>query len=232
MGKVDCVHVAPGPFSVYRKKALLEVNGFAEKNLTEDFEISLKMQEKNYRLLQLLGPEVYTIAPSTLKGFYKQRNRWYKGTMYNLYDYRRLIFNRKYGDFGMVQLPRIFISGFLAIVLLLLIGYNYLLRPSFKWVYDMFFVRFDIDFFIIKWVNDLIENLHYVDFNYTNVFLALISIILSLVVLKLSFYYTKEKYTKYGLVAIPAYMTIYGIMASFVWLGVFIEIIFNKKQKW
>lgn len=232
MGKIDCVHVAPGPFSVYRKSALVEVNGFAENNLTEDFEISLKLQEKDYRLLQLLGPEVYTIAPNTIKGFYKQRNRWYKGTMMNLFNYKRLIFNKKYGDFGMLQLPRIFISGFLAVSLLLMIGYKSVLKPYFKWMYDMFFVRFDVIYFFKEWLSNFMQHMTVLDINYTSVFLASISIILSLVVIRLSFYYTKEKYTRYGMITIPAYMALYGIMASFVWLGVFLEMVFKKNQKW
>ena len=232
MGKIDCVHVAPGPFSVYRKKALLEVNGFAENNLTEDFEISLKLQEKNYRLMQLLGPQVYTIAPNTLKGFYKQRNRWYKGTMINLFDYKRLIFNKKYGDFGLIQLPRILISGFLAVALLILIGYKFIIKPSFKWVYDLLFVKFDIVYFFKEWLANFMANLTIFDINYTNLFLAAVSIIISVLVIRLSFYYTREKYTKYGVITIPAYMALYGIMASFVWLGVFIEMILGKNQKW
>ena len=232
MSKVDCVHVAPGPFSVYRKQALIEVKGFAENNLTEDFEISLKLQERNYRLIQLLGPEVYTIAPNTLKGFYKQRNRWYKGTMINLFDYKRLIFNKKYGDFGIIQLPRIFISGFLAVTLLLLIGYKFLFKPSLKWMYDMVFVRFDIIYFFNEWLENVFKNLVLVDLNYTNIFLALVSITIALIILRLSFYYTREKYTKYGIISIPGYMALYGIMASFVWLGVFIELLLGKNQKW
>jgi len=232
MGKIDCVHVAPGPFSVFRKKALVEVNGFAEKNLTEDFEVTLKLQEKNYRLIQLLGPQVYTIAPNTLKGFYKQRNRWYKGTMQNLFSYKRLIFNKKYGDFGMLQLPRIFISGFLAVALLILIGYKFLLKPYSKWVYDMLFVRFDIIYFFKDWAANFMKNFALIDLNFTNLFFAFVSISISLLIIKLSFYYTREKYQKYGIVTIPAYMLLYGIMASFVWLGVFLEMVFKRNQKW
>lgn len=232
MGKIDCVHVAPGPFSVFRKKALIEVNGFAEKNLTEDFEVSLKLQEKNYKLIQLLGPQVYTLAPDTLKGFYKQRNRWYKGTMINLFNYKRLIFNKKYGDFGILQLPRIFISGFLAVSLLLLIGYKFLLKPYSKWAYDMLFVRLDVLYFLKNWAANFMKEFALIDLNFTNIFFALVSVSLSLLIIKLSFYYTKEKYQRYGLVTIPAYMLLYGIMASFVWLGVFIEMVFGKNQKW
>lgn len=232
MGMVDCVHVAPGPFSVYRKSALLDVDGFAENNLTEDFEISLKLQEKNYRLLQLLGPQVYTIAPNTLKGFYKQRNRWYKGTMVNLIDYKRLIFNRKYGDFGMLQLPRVFISGFLAVTMLFIVVYKWMLKPLFKWVNDMLFVKFDVIYFLNSWVSNFFKNVQVVDFNISNIFLAAVSIAISLVFLRLAFVYTREKYTKYGIIVIPAYFALYGIMASLVWMGVFIEMLFKKNQRW
>jgi cellulose synthase/poly-beta-1,6-N-acetylglucosamine synthase-like glycosyltransferase len=117
---LNCVHVAPGPFSAYRKKILIELGGFDEKNLTEDLEITLRIQKANYRVVQLTNAIVYTNAPSSLMSFYKQRNRWYKGTMFNLFSYKKMLMNVKYGDFGVLQMPQILISGFLAVLLIFL----------------------------------------------------------------------------------------------------------------
>ncbi|MEK6932367.1 MAG: glycosyltransferase family 2 protein, partial [Nanoarchaeota archaeon] len=88
MSLINCVHVAPGPFSVYRSKTLRSLGGFDENNLTEDLEISLRFQKSNYKILQLMNTEVYTNVPDNLKGAYNQRNRWYKGTMFNMFKYR------------------------------------------------------------------------------------------------------------------------------------------------
>ena len=43
MGLIDCVHVAPGPFSVYRANLLKSLGGFDENNITEDLEISFTL---------------------------------------------------------------------------------------------------------------------------------------------------------------------------------------------
>ena len=69
MSIVNCVHVAPGPFSVYRKDILERLNGFDEKNLTEDLEISLRLQKENYKILQAMDTEVYTFVPKDFKAF-------------------------------------------------------------------------------------------------------------------------------------------------------------------
>ncbi len=36
MGRLNCIHVSPGPFSVYRKDILEKIGGFDAGNLTED----------------------------------------------------------------------------------------------------------------------------------------------------------------------------------------------------
>src|SRR3989338_2603352 len=136
MSKLDCVHVAPGPFSVYKKSILQKVGGFDENNLTEDLEISLRLQKHNYRIVQLLNTDVYTIAPSNFKELYKQRNRWYKGSVLNAITYRKMMFNRNYGDFGIIQMPTIIISGMIAMVILISLAY-YMLRPQIEYIHNL-----------------------------------------------------------------------------------------------
>ena len=72
MSSLDCVSVAPGPFSAYRTSIVKKVGGFDESNLTEDLEISLRLQKSNYKLKQLFSTEVYTRVPRTLKAFFRQ----------------------------------------------------------------------------------------------------------------------------------------------------------------
>ncbi|MBI4153868.1 glycosyltransferase [Candidatus Woesearchaeota archaeon] len=232
MGKLDCIHVAPGPFSVYKKAILEQLGGFAEHNLTEDLEVSLKLQKNHYKIVQVLNAEVYTMTPSTLKAFYKQRNRWYKGTMLNLFNYKNMIFNRKYGDFGVLQLPRVFIAGFLAVTMILLFSYQFILKPITKWVYDLSFVNFDILYFIRSWLSNLLANFAIIDLNISNLFFGATAITLSLIVVYLAHRFTRENVREHGILTVPIYLLLYGMLASIVWLGVFIDLAFRKKQKW
>ncbi len=228
MAAVNCVHVAPGPFSVYRKKILQEVGGFAVGNLTEDFEVTLKIQKKHYKIIQLLNTTVYTGAPQTFKAFCKQRNRWYKGTLLNLFEYKNMIFNHKYGDFGMLQLPRVLLSGFLAIFFIGLTGWKYLLKPFLKRINNWSSINFDFSVFLHKFT----FNFSWIDLNYTNLFFAAISLVLSLVIINYAYTYTKEKVFRYGFISVPIYIFAYGLLASIIWLTVFVDLLRGKKQRW
>ena len=66
MSRLDCIYVAPGPFSLYRKKTIIDMGGFEVGNLTEDQEIAYRAQKHQYKIKQCYNAYVYTIAPKTL----------------------------------------------------------------------------------------------------------------------------------------------------------------------
>lgn len=91
---IDSMHVTPGPFSIYRKKVLTEIGGFDEKNITEDLEIAFRIQRAGYKLLFCLSTSVSTKVPSNLKTLYKQRRRWYSGSLITLWQHKDMFFSR------------------------------------------------------------------------------------------------------------------------------------------
>lgn len=228
MGVLNCVHVAPGPFSVYRKKILQDLGGFAEKNLTEDLEVTLRIQKAHYKVVQLLNTEVYTSAPDSLKGFYKQRNRWYKGTMLNMFDYKWMIFNKNYGDFGMLQMPRVFISGFLAVTLLSLTLYRFVFKSLFVKIYEWSKINFDF----ISLINNVSFNFTWIKINFTNLFFLIVSFILGAIVIYYAHKFTKERMLRYGIFSLPAYLILYSILVSGVWVSVFMGLLMKRIQRW
>ena len=227
MSRLNCVHVAPGPFSVYRKDILKKVSGFDEDNMTEDLEITLRLQSKNYKIIQLLDAEVFTIAPKTFKELYKQRNRWYKGSVINAFKYRYMMFNRKYGDFGIIQMPTIIISGLVAIILVTSSLY-YGLKPYAKAIYNSIFI--DFDFY------PLLKTFKYdfslLDLNYTTIFVAIIMLAISIFVLRKSHVETKERANKHGIFSLVSYLFFYFLIIGFIWVGIMLDFAFGKKQKW
>lgn len=104
MEKVNGILVTPGPLTIFRKEALVKIKGFAEDNITEDFEMGLKLISNHYKILYL-AIKVPTEVPATFKGFLRQRLRWYRGTIYNINLYRRLLFNKEYKDSSMFAFP-------------------------------------------------------------------------------------------------------------------------------
>ncbi|MDQ5893503.1 MAG: hypothetical protein QG640_515 [Patescibacteria group bacterium] len=110
MGKLDAIHVTPGPFSLFKKSVFKEIGYFRHAHNTEDMEIAFRIQHHHYRIANCPQGFVYTITPPTFKKLYKQRVRWTYGFLKNAIDYRHMFFNKKYGNIGTLTLPFAIIS--------------------------------------------------------------------------------------------------------------------------
>lgn len=228
MACLDCIHVTPGPFSVYRASVLKKVGGFDVNNLTEDLEMALRLQKYNYKIIQLLAAEVYTIAPKNFKSLYKQRNRWYKGTLFNLIKHRVLIANRKYGDFGLFHMPIVLITGFLTVLMVSLMTYNYVLIPLSRKIYDLGFINYNLFFNL----NESIHTYNILRLSYTNLFFVIIAFIIIIWIIIYSHKFTRESLKRYGYLTIILYLFTYSILMAIMWVGVIFDLIFKRKQKW
>lgn len=228
MAILDCVQVAPGPFSVFRLKVLKKIGGYDTKTLTEDMEITIRLQKYHYKIIQVTTTEVYTETPATLRDFYKQRNRWYKGTLINAYKYKNLAFNREYGDFGMIQMPRLLVEGTLALAAFFLVIYISVVRPLYYRLGYYSLIDFDIWGLIMK----SFSNFSFLDLDYMNIVLSLSMGGLVLLLLYFAHKYTNEKFGIRSAIGVPLYMIFYSILSSLTMLGVFIDLIRGKKQRW
>ena len=228
MGRLNSVHVAPGPFSIYRKSILKKVGGFDEDdNLTEDLEMALRLQSMNYKLIQLLDTTVYTIAPDNLKSLYAQRNRWYKGSIINALKYKRMIFNRDYGDFGIIQMPTILISGLIALTLILSTLY-YTIKPYFVWFKNFQLINFDI----ITLLKNFKFDFKILDLNFSVLLVAVFMILITIYIINKSHLSVNEKVIKFGILSFFVYLFLYFFILSTMWIGIAIDLIIGKKQKW
>lgn len=66
---------------VFRREALLDVGGFDEQNVTEDFATSFNMHIKGWDSLYLNRVFVYLLAPENLAAYFTQQSRWSFGTL-------------------------------------------------------------------------------------------------------------------------------------------------------
>lgn len=112
LGFMGGIHVAPGPFSIFRKKVFDELGPYKKAHNTEDQEIALRMQEHGYKIDHCPDAYVYTNTPDSVAKLYRQRLRWIYGFIKNLIDYRRLLFKKEYGTVALFTLP----SGMISIV--------------------------------------------------------------------------------------------------------------------
>jgi cellulose synthase/poly-beta-1,6-N-acetylglucosamine synthase-like glycosyltransferase len=111
-GQLDAIQVTPGPFSIFRREVFEKLGGYRKAHNTEDFEITLRMHKNHMKIVNSHKALVYTVGPTTARGFFFQRLRWVRGLLENSLDYRELFFKKEYGNFGMFTLPMAFLFVF------------------------------------------------------------------------------------------------------------------------
>ncbi len=166
-----CVPVVPGAFGAWRTHVIRRLGGFSYKTHAEDFDLTLSLIEKGYEVRYGESANALTEAPASLSQLLTQRFRWNFGNLQVYFKYRELIFNRKFGFFGMILLPRavflqipaIFITPLVDLFVLtnLLIGER-ILTIFFLFLY--FILQFLITVFAYIFSRRPFENLFYIVF--------------------------------------------------------------------
>jgi len=91
------VTMVPGAIGGFRKKAILQRGSYDKNTLTEDFDMTMKLLKNGGKILGIDSTS-YTEVPSTLREFYKQRTRWYRGNFQTLLKHKDIArTNKKYG---------------------------------------------------------------------------------------------------------------------------------------
>lgn len=227
IARLNAMHVTPGPLSVYRTEVIRKIGGFREAHKVEDMEVAVRLQKKDYRLVQCDDAFVYTKAPSTLKVWMKQRHRWNYGTFKNIIDYKSMIFNRKYGDFGFFQLPVVLISGLLGVTVLGLVAH-----AVFKAVRTFIRNLIVYDFDIIKYLSTRELDIILLDINLRSIFFVMGFFILTLAVMWMSLRLYKNKGTLRRIPSFMMYLFFYYLLIAIVWLAVYKDILLRRKSSW
>ena len=135
------------------------------------------------------------------------------------------MFNKEYGDFGMMEFPSFLATGIL-IAILFFMGLIKLIKQSVNWIENLIKIDFDI-FSLLKSFE-----FHWFNISYNILFLALMAMFFATILIVWSHQAHKEKILKYGWFVLPIYLLVYGLFVMTIWLGVFLDFIFRRKQKW
>ncbi len=223
--QINSIHVTPGPFTIYRKSAIKGIGGFDEASIVEDQEIAYRLQKYQYRIVQSESGDVFTMAPRNIRRLYKQRSRWFRGTLITLYKYKNMMFNRKYGDFGMYQLPSLMFSIFLFVFILLFFGY-YMLIPLAQTINRFAMVNFAV---VIKPSMEYVfSSMFYID--YAKFFIIAFFFIVSIVMMVKAHREVEEGINIRNSAALAAFFIVYYILMSFIWLASMVELAIYKKR--
>lgn len=108
---VNSLLIVSGAFGAFKKDAVIEVGGYAKNTIGEDMELIVKMHDyflrnkRKYRIKFVPDPVCWTQAPETLKDLRSQRRRWQIGLMDSLLKHKRMFFNPRYKQIGLIAVP-------------------------------------------------------------------------------------------------------------------------------
>jgi len=102
---LNCITVVPGAVGAWRREAVERAGGYSSQTLAEDTDLTWTIRKLGYRIVTENDALAYTEAPDNLRGLAKQRFRWAFGTLQNLWKHRNAFLNPRYGTFGLLALP-------------------------------------------------------------------------------------------------------------------------------
>ncbi len=114
---LNCITVVPGAIGAWRKDAIILAGLYSSATLAEDTDLTFKVRRLGYKIVTDSTALAYTEAPDTVHDLAKQRFRWAFGTLQCLWKHRDALLKPKWGTFGMVAMPSLWIYqiGFQAI---------------------------------------------------------------------------------------------------------------------
>ncbi len=103
----DAITVVPGAVGAWRRRAVLDADGYLTDTLAEDMDLTWRLHRAGWRVRTEQNAVAYTEAPETLGPLLKQRFRWTFGTLQCLWKHRGAVGHC--GWFGGAVLPSIWL---------------------------------------------------------------------------------------------------------------------------
>ncbi len=109
--KVNALLLVSGGLGMFDKKTVIAAGGYDHASFGEDMELVTRMrgymerQKTPYAVRYIPESLCWTEVPDNIRVFGSQRTRWTKGLAQNLWIHKKMIFNPRYGRFGMIALP-------------------------------------------------------------------------------------------------------------------------------
>ncbi|MBI2120900.1 MAG: glycosyltransferase family 2 protein [Parcubacteria group bacterium] len=90
---LNTIYIIGGAAGAFRREVFEQIGMYNHGNITEDIELSVRIQNAGMRIVYVSDAIIYTEGASTLTGLMKQRLRWKRGRFQTFYDHRHLFFS-------------------------------------------------------------------------------------------------------------------------------------------
>jgi cellulose synthase/poly-beta-1,6-N-acetylglucosamine synthase-like glycosyltransferase len=103
--------IVSGAFGLFRKDLLLAVGGYRATSMVEDLDLVVRLhrylqrRKVRYEIPFIPDPVAWTEVPESLRVLARQRERWHRGLVAAMWQYRGMLFNPRYGRVGLIAVP-------------------------------------------------------------------------------------------------------------------------------
>jgi len=103
--------VISGAFGLFKKEYLAAIGGYRTTSIVEDLDLVVRLhrylraQKIPYEMPFIPDPVAWTEVPESGKILARQRERWHRGLISAMWQYKGMLFNPRYGRVGMLAMP-------------------------------------------------------------------------------------------------------------------------------
>ncbi len=103
--------IISGAFGLFRKDHLLAVGGYHSSSIVEDLDLVvrlhryLRLRKIPYEISFIPDPVAWTEVPESARVLARQRERWHRGLIAAMWEYKGMLLNPRYGRVGLVAVP-------------------------------------------------------------------------------------------------------------------------------
>ncbi|MCH8915369.1 MAG: glycosyltransferase family 2 protein [Thaumarchaeota archaeon] len=140
------ITIVPGALGCFRKSVLVDTGGYDKETIVEDFDTTVKILKSGMIVRGTTKSVAYTEAPNTIRDFYNQRIRWYRGNLQVVAKHRDALKNPRFGYLQKLAFPYMLI----AMIVLPITGFVVLASAILALIEgDTLFVITSFGFFIV-----------------------------------------------------------------------------------
>jgi len=145
--------IISGAFGLFRKDYVMAVGGYHTSSIVEDLDLVVRMHRHlrqhriKYEMPFIPDPVAWTEVPESLQILSRQRERWHRGLISAMWQYKSMLFNPRYGRIGILAMPFYAFGEMLAPVVEL-VGYLITIVGLF---FGLVNVSFALLFVLVAW---------------------------------------------------------------------------------